>query len=499
MSSIFCANCGHHWENDMMELPTTPVPDGPDLLDGHHAASPGTFDVGSNICCYLDKITHLQIVMGRVIQKRDALVTPITRLPPEVLSEIFIHCIDMCSFDLHDQRNLTPRLDKTPLLLGSVCSRWRSISLSTPRLWASFTLTIRPTYQKNDVVLANTWLARAGTCPLYISLGSLGSYQNCMRPLMKVFARHCEHWYDVYLSLPRHVLRSLSAVKNRLPRLRKLHFSGSLDSIDIFESAPQLCSFRQDWPIDKAVKIPWNQLREFSTGWCNVEDYLAILRLAPNLEVLVAFLTGIEPCHPHPLIQLSHLHSLSIRGNLTHVLYRLVLPKLRSVSIDTLFAKWTIPQLTSIFSQCSIEFLSCNIDTHLVSDDDMIQVLQVCPSLLKLDLLGSNSCCMTKSFLSQLACCRDEDNATTVLVPKLHAMTVDYVPSYFCMQDFVDAIQSRMMLGGEGRPEPEVTRLKTVEIRHIHGILETNILLRLRQLKATGLDIRLLSGGKDLL
>jgi hypothetical protein len=67
------------------------------------------------------------------------------------------------------------------------------------------------------------------------------------------------------------------------------------------------------------------------------------------------------------------------------------------------------------------------------------------------------------------------------------------------MQDFVDAIQSRMMFGGEGRPEPEVTRLKTVEIRHIRGILEPKILSRLRQLKATGLDIRLLAGCKDLL
>jgi len=55
------------------------------------------------------------------------------------------------------------------------------------------------------------------------------------------------------------------------------------------------------------------------------------------------------------------------------------------------------------------------------------------------------------------------------------------------------------MLGGEGRPEPEVTRLKTVEIRHICGILEPKIPSTLRQLKATGLDIRLMSGRKDLL
>jgi hypothetical protein len=453
--------------------------------------------------------------MDRIVQKRDAvlvyetlhmaLVAPIKRLPPEVLSEIFLHCIDTDSSDLHNERDLAPRLDKAPLLLGSVCSRWRSISLSTPRLWASFALTVKRKYRKNDMVLASTWLARAGTCHLYISLAISGSYQNCMRPLMEVFARHCEYWYDVHLSLPLHALRSLSAVKNRLPRLQRLHLSQSLDdSVDMFESAPQLRCFRLDWSMkEMTIKVPWNQLREFRTGWCGVDDYLAFLRSTSNLEVLEAWLASVAPRHPHPPIQLPHLQSISLRGDVAYSLDTLMLPNLRSLSIHTQDVIWTaVPQLTSILSQCSIESLSFNAGTHLPSEDDMIQVLRVCPSLLKLSLLGSTSCYMTKSFLSKLAYRRDSDIATTDLLPRLHTITVDYVPSYFDMLDFVDAIQSRMMLGGEGRPESadiSVTTLKAVEIRHIRGILEPTILSRLRQLKAMGLDIRVLLGPKNLL
>jgi len=283
--------------------------------------------------------------------------------------------------------------------------------------------------------------------------------------------------------------------------LRKLHLSGLLDdSIDIFESAPRLYCFHDDWPKQLAVKVPWNQLRELRTGYCSLDDYLAILRLTPNLEVLGAWVAIADPDRSHSLIQLPHLHSLSINGNIAYALDRLILPKLRSISIETQGASWaTIPQLTSILSQCSIESLSCSTHALFASDNDMIQLLQMCPSLLKLDLLGSNSYCMTKSFLSRLAYCRDSDIATTKLVPKLHTIVVDHVPSNFDLQDFVDAIQSRMMLGGENRPEPEVTRLKTAEIRHINGILEPKILTRLRQLKAMGLDIRLLIGGKDKL
>jgi hypothetical protein len=244
------------------------------------------------------------------------------------------------------------------------------------------------------------------------------------------------------------------------------------------------------------AKVPWNQLREFNTGYCNVDDYSAYLRLTPNLEVLIAWLGWSEPRHSHSLVQLPHLHSLSIRGNLAYALDKLMLPELRSISIDSQGVKWTtIPQLASILSQCSIESLSFNADFHL-SDDNMIQLLQMCPSLLKLVLLGSSSCCMTKSFLSQLAYHRDSDIATTELVPRLHTITLDYVPSYFDMLDFVDAIQSRIMLGGEDRPESEVTRIKTVEVR---GIVEPAILSRLRQLKAMDpeMDMRVLSGRKD--
>ncbi|KIM76288.1 hypothetical protein PILCRDRAFT_24370, partial [Piloderma croceum F 1598] len=59
-----------------------------------------------------------------------ALVAPISCLPHEVLSEIFLCYND--SFSSF----------RRPLRLGSVCSRWRTIALSTPRLWTSFVLTI---------------------------------------------------------------------------------------------------------------------------------------------------------------------------------------------------------------------------------------------------------------------------------------------------------------------------------------------------------------------
>jgi len=74
------------------------------------------------------EITRLNAVLDGLTRKRDALqtythlhtalVAPIRRLPPEVLSEIFL-CYN-------DENNvLYIRLNKVPLLVGGVCSRWR--------------------------------------------------------------------------------------------------------------------------------------------------------------------------------------------------------------------------------------------------------------------------------------------------------------------------------------------------------------------------------------
>ncbi|KAJ7623908.1 hypothetical protein DFH06DRAFT_1230570 [Mycena polygramma] len=70
-----------------------------------------------------------------------------------------------------------------PVLLGRICSSWRAISISTPRLWASLHI-VRPSrppshsselqsFEKKCSQRLETlkaWLCRSGNCPLSISL-----------------------------------------------------------------------------------------------------------------------------------------------------------------------------------------------------------------------------------------------------------------------------------------------------------------------------------------
>ncbi|PFH46152.1 hypothetical protein AMATHDRAFT_126557, partial [Amanita thiersii Skay4041] len=52
---------------------------------------------------------------------------PVERLPPDVLVNIFIHCLQ--------KRAASNTTGAAPLLLCEVCSSWRTLALQTPRLW----------------------------------------------------------------------------------------------------------------------------------------------------------------------------------------------------------------------------------------------------------------------------------------------------------------------------------------------------------------------------
>ncbi|KAJ7699006.1 hypothetical protein B0H17DRAFT_863976, partial [Mycena rosella] len=85
-----------------------------------------------------DEISKLQVVLDRMKEERSrlgtyveghrALISLARRLPLDIIQEIFLACIPT-------HRNCVMSATEAPVLLGRICSSWRSISLSTPRLW----------------------------------------------------------------------------------------------------------------------------------------------------------------------------------------------------------------------------------------------------------------------------------------------------------------------------------------------------------------------------
>lgn len=433
------------------------------------------------------ELKHKRNILGKYTDMLTVLIAPIRCLPPEILSEIFLHCIQPHSFD-SPYYSPNARLDRAPWLITHVCSRWRSIALSTPRLWASFALTIRPKYLRSDVLLAKTWLWRSGKCLLSIHLESEGKYHNTMFSLMEVFLLHCERWYDVRLSLPVPVMNSLSAAKHRLPMLRKLSIVGACaTACNMFEYAPQLRFFRLNSIVPLSmIKVPWRQLQHCDTGTRTTSCCLDLLRLTPNLESCIVSLHS--PLYsPQPAVQLAHLRSLTIHGAAAHLLDQLLVPNLCEVFVNVSFGvQIATPQLISFLLRCPIQKLSfyshSNYPHH---DHEVLQLLQASPTLVELHLRGHSSQCMTRSFLIKFADRQSSENSEAPrLVPLLHTITVDYSPSHFDFSIFIAAIQSRVIHGALKEIKICYTPHKRTKVAH-----DTVTASRLRCLLNKGLRI----------
>ncbi|KAJ7069461.1 hypothetical protein C8F01DRAFT_1112810 [Mycena amicta] len=123
------------------------------------------------------------------IAAHEALISPIRRIPLDMLQEIFVAC-------LPTDRNSVMSASEAPVLLGRICSHWRTVAFQTSALWARLhivepqcppwtytggakTRVAAKTAQRLDV--AKRWLDRSGQRPLSICFrGSDLSYRESL-------------------------------------------------------------------------------------------------------------------------------------------------------------------------------------------------------------------------------------------------------------------------------------------------------------------------------
>lgn len=80
----------------------------------------------------------------------------INSLPPEILSDIFLHLRQIRRY-----RQLLPFQVST----SHVCRRWRQIAISTPQLWSTITV-----FSTRSLPCVDEWLRRSGAAPLGVRL-----------------------------------------------------------------------------------------------------------------------------------------------------------------------------------------------------------------------------------------------------------------------------------------------------------------------------------------
>ncbi|KAJ6536543.1 hypothetical protein DFH09DRAFT_1324579 [Mycena vulgaris] len=301
-------------------------------------------------------LAHLQRLKARrmdILVDLNAVTSPILSLPPELICEIFLHC-------LPPQRTL-PSPKDAPLLLAQVCRQWRGIALSLPVLWTSICVAVVLSADPRDELLSavlDLWLERAGNCTLSVSMildsANLPLPEMLFRgPRSAVFRkiRHASHrWRE--LEIVRR-LEDFPVFLHRdtpwnLPELVKLTLLLSNGGRHPTAFPPNTLSNLMDAPALREVHLmgftptnlllPWSQLTTVHAENLLPIECLQTLAQTSNLVDGTFSLWPTRFFHlPNhaPIARLSRLKSLTITGELcTEILDHFECPALERFTLS---------------------------------------------------------------------------------------------------------------------------------------------------------------------
>ncbi|KAJ7933953.1 hypothetical protein B0H13DRAFT_687223 [Mycena leptocephala] len=385
----------------------------------------------------IEKLTEERESLNAYVTAHKALISPIRRLPLDIIEEIFVACIPM-------HRNCVMSADEAPIILGRICGSWRTISLSTPRLWSRLHI-VEPTrpystgsYPSTSGLFAakvaqrlevtNTWLRRSGTCPLSISFESnLGDHDmsppltgspsppsntNLFLNALVPFARR---WQNIRLVTFPFALESFSRLTGEdvplLEHLKVVHRSDHRDH----NSHDQLCfsgilggssllkfSFSGSNIITSDLPLRWGQLTALSLmmlgGWSfehlTSESVLVILSGCPKLQTCRLLVNdppegylgdSIAECLFLRTFKLRCVGSGSPIYTSGRLLSRLSLPDLRDFTLSGQGEPWTFNAGDSLVAPlaASTRLESIGIDSELFSKSSLMEFFGGLPPTLK--------------------------------------------------------------------------------------------------------------------
>jgi len=263
--------------------------------------------------------------------------SPISALPYEILSEIFVWAVPSDDFP-------TPCSTQSPLLVSQISSHWRRVALSTPHIWHRLHIDYRD--QVEDVGVARLWLQKSGNLPLDISL-SVDFNDMPQQGILNLLCEFAPRWRHVRFHF-QHLLcppmYQLDMAVANTPMLQSFEFHGRDLSSENLAPVTELLSYtpglRQlTWvddmaDIDTLMTLPLSQLTNLSLSMENgTLNYLTVLSQCAQIEHLRLTRPSASIEFPPSPILLEKLSALEISADLTPILHHLILPSLTHVSV----------------------------------------------------------------------------------------------------------------------------------------------------------------------
>ncbi|KAJ7147895.1 hypothetical protein C8R43DRAFT_524916 [Mycena crocata] len=262
-----------------------------------------------------------------------AILSPIRRLPAEILGEIFSFAVD-ASFHFGDISEVSgPASNHAPWLLTRVCRHWAAVALATPALWSMVFLDLDRVGERGAVPMTKLCLQRSGTVPLTVKIFYERDDDLESNLVLDTVIGASERWRSADLNVRLPLLLQLATIHGHLSALTTLTISIdlTLDDLqvdprfwDTFAIAPNLTSlcavFWDDYHLRRApFSLPWEQLTRLSTTFTSNTEVLSLLEKLPAIVECKLQYEMTDAISPAPgSIRLPHLRSLTLQMEEEH-------------------------------------------------------------------------------------------------------------------------------------------------------------------------------------
>jgi hypothetical protein len=449
-------------------------------------------------------ISHAQIVLEllsverakkrRCVDIHSSLLSPIRKLAPELLAEIFLHTLQ--------EDPLTPEAKTAPLLLLKVCRVWRIIALETPQLWAS--LSIDHATGKHVQSIAN-WLSRSGSCPL--SLCTTGQSHPAI-PIVELMGRYVHRWQHVTIHLPEGYDRNLNLdtpSPSLAPHLKSIELVCSGRTVlpaiaqqiwTVLASAPNLREISCDInPFPPDLRFSWANLQKLSLLVdMSVAHCFQLLEQCPNVVEcgFSSLKMTSEVRETYCLILLPRLRSLMVATdqNLKTFFDHLCMPALEELALESFsssfagFPEWSQSAFLDMLCRSSCPLSRLQFYFMKLSSENLIACLQATEgSLVELTIHSAFGLPMYVNDIVLRLLTHRNDAEFRCLCPKLEVLSL--LSCITCLNGtLADMVESRWRV--DSSTTFPITRLRMVELRDFRPREDV---LRLKKLVKEGLVV----------
>ncbi|TRM58532.1 hypothetical protein BD626DRAFT_539971 [Schizophyllum amplum] len=270
---------------------------------------------------------------------------PIHRLPVELLSQIFMHCLEFEGAVML----CTATLDRLhqPMILSHVCALWRDLAIDLPALWRR--LSLRACNGRNDQYqLGRLFIARARNLPLLVEYSDLFRRDICPCAL-DLIVENLAIISQLDLCLTQSSVRRLSIFPTDVtPSLELLSVQacpGEEEHVQlsmlqrVYTTSPKLRALSWASP-EFPPNVPWSQLVDLCISYhCPIShSTLAyILSSTPRLQELSVTVCPITQVDVIPSRAIFHSHlrrlDLAVDGPLDAIFEALCVPVLESLRL----------------------------------------------------------------------------------------------------------------------------------------------------------------------